>query len=147
MTIQLGTPNAPQAVNSAPGAALTGRPFPPAPHDPRERELVLVVRGWQVRLFSDERFGYFVPRGLWHVQLWQPERGISVLTPSRLTQQAYELFPVADWKRRVMAHRELAELVTREHRTPFLSAAELAWVEERFVSRIVRGCHTPSGKD
>jgi hypothetical protein len=121
--------------------------LPPAPHDPREREHVLTLRGWEVRLFDDERFAYFVPRGLWHVQLWQPELGISLLTPSRLTRQAYELFPVAEWKRRVHGYRELVELITREHRTAFISEAELAGVEARFVAHLVRGGLGASRKD
>jgi hypothetical protein len=132
----------------SPGALALPPPcMPPAPHDPREREHVQTLRGWQVRLFDDERFAYFVPRGLWHVQLWQPERGISLLTPSRLTGHAYELFPVAEWKRRVHGYRELVELITREHRTAFISEAELAGVEARFVAHLVKGGLCASRKD
>ena len=107
--------------------------FPPPPHDPREREHVLTLRGWEVRLFDDERFAYFVPRGLWHVQLWQPERGISVLTPSRLTRSAYELFPVAEWKRRVHGYRELVELIA-ENRSMSKTLAEYGGQKSTSIS-------------
>jgi hypothetical protein len=65
-----------------PSSALDSN-WPPPPHDPRERELVLTLRGWQVRLFGENKFQYFVRHGFWHVQLWHVEARVSVLTPSR----------------------------------------------------------------
>ncbi len=112
--------------------------FPPAPHDPREREPVISIAGWQVRLFTDARFRYFVPRGLWHVQLWHDEARISVLTRSTLTKGAYEVFPIANWKRRASTYEELRALIEIAHGTQFISAEELGWIEKRFVKDIVR---------
>ena len=89
--------------------------WPPPPHDPREREPVLCVEGWEVRLFGEHKFQYFVRHGLWHAQLWQPRARVSVLTPSRLTCDLYEVFPVAGWKARAESYGELASMVEREH--------------------------------
>jgi hypothetical protein len=63
-------------------------------HDPRER--VCVARlddGWQLRQFAedDPRRSYCATRGFMHVQLFHEERGVSVLTPSRLTRGHYQL--------------------------------------------------------
>lgn len=68
-------------------------------------ELACVAGEWEVRLFTDVRFGYFVKRGLWHVQLWHPRARVSVLTPSRLTLGAYELHAANRPKRRVASAR------------------------------------------
>lgn len=124
---------------------LSAQTFPPAPHDPREREPVTAIAGWQVRLFTDARFRYFVPRGLWHVQLWHDQARVSVLTRSALTKGAYEVFPIAHWKRRASTYEEVRRLVEIEHSTAFLSAQELAWIERRFVKDIVRDRPLRSG--
>jgi len=124
---------------------LSVQNFPPAPHDPREREPVIAIAGWQVRLFTDARFRYFVPRGLWHVQLWHDEARISVLTRSALTKGAYEVYPIANWKRRATTHEEVHRLLEVEHGTVFLSVQELAWIEMRFVKDIARNRPLRSG--
>lgn len=98
--------------------ALCAKTAPPPPHDPRERDLVLTLGGWQVRLFGDAKFRYFASRGLWHMQLWHPETEISVLTPSRLTCGFYEAFPVADWKGQAGSLEELASLLGDVVRLP-----------------------------
>jgi len=66
---------------------------PPAPHDPRERELVAHAGAWEVRQFArtGTKHEYFAPRGFLHLQLWEPTAGVSILTPSRLTGGNYEL--------------------------------------------------------
>ena len=47
----------------------------------------------ELRQFADDdpRTAYFARRGFAHVQLWHPERRVSVLTPSRLTGGNFEL--------------------------------------------------------
>ncbi len=66
---------------------------PPAPHDPREREVVASAGGWEVLQFpeGDSRIRYFAPRDMLHLQLWHPGRRISILTPSRITGGLYEV--------------------------------------------------------
>ncbi len=105
----------------------------PPPHDPAEREVAHAVDGWEVRVFTGSKFAYFAPRGLWHVQLWHPRACVSVLTPSRLTAEAYEIFPSAGWKRRCATHEEVARVLAAEHGVAFLDARALREVERVFV--------------
>ena len=48
-----------------PPSADAARPqaWPPPPHDPRERDLVLRADGWEIRLFGEHEFQYFVRHG------------------------------------------------------------------------------------
>lgn len=107
--------------------------WPPAPHDPRERRTILWLGAWEVRLHDDRKFQYFIARGLWHLQLWHPERGISVLTPSRLTNGLYEVFPVDGWKARVGGYEALAGMLRRVHRVTPPEAASFAKIERALV--------------
>jgi hypothetical protein len=111
--------------------------WPPPPHDPRERELAMVVDGWEVRLFGERKFQYFVTRGLWHVQLWHPIARVSVLTPSRLTCGLYEAYPIANWKAQAPDYARLVALLAGAAVLP--SAGTLARVEKAFVDDVVRG--------
>jgi hypothetical protein len=90
---------------------------PPPPHDPLERVLVTRIDGWQVRDFAhdDERLAYFAAHGFSHLQLWNPARGVSVLTPSRLTDGRFEAFPIAGWKQRADDWLALATLLRATH--------------------------------
>lgn len=67
---------------------------PPRPHDPGERVVVAYAGAWELRQFADDdpRLAYFRPRGFLHVQLWDPARATSILTPSRLTGGVFELW-------------------------------------------------------
>jgi hypothetical protein len=64
---------------------------------------------------------YLAARGFAHVQLWHPGLCVSVLTPSRLTGEAFEVFPIAghrlraDWAtvRRALAAEHGLELPSR----------------------------------
>ncbi len=114
--------------------------WPPPPHDPRERQLVSCVAGWELRLFGEQQFQYFVRHGLWHLQLWHPEARVSVLSPSRLTQALYEAFPIAGWKGRAAGHAQLTALVHGEHGLDLPREATLFELERAFV----RGAHLGS---
>ncbi|MBX3185368.1 MAG: hypothetical protein KF819_00070 [Labilithrix sp.] len=116
--------------------AILEPPPPPPPHDPRERDLALTLEGWEVRVFGDRQFEYFATRGFWHVQLWHPRAGVSILTPSRLTRGFYEAFPVAGWKGQAPDYEHLATLV-REHRVALPSKAALLRIERAFVDDVV----------
>ena len=110
---------------------------PPPPHDPCERELVMHLGPWEVRVSTGRAFEYFVPRGLWHVQLWHPEAGISILTRSRLTAGAFEAFPSRGWKARSIDYASLREWLEAEHGTSLPSDADMRWVERVLVDRVV----------
>jgi hypothetical protein len=111
------------------------RSWPPPPHDPRERVVLCPADHWQVRafLFNDPRFQYLAPRGLWHIQLWHPGAGVSVLTPSALTGGRYEIFPIQKWKRRAESYEELLGLLQVFHDITPPSAGMLHALESLFV--------------
>jgi hypothetical protein len=118
---------------------------PPPPHDPAERVLITRLDGWQVRDFGydDVRLAYFATRGFSHFQLWHPAQRVSVLTPSRLTDGRYEVFPVAGWKRRAPSWSALAALLRAHHHVEPPGEASLR-VLERWFQRIP---DLPSGGD
>jgi len=142
-------------------APTDATPWPPPPHDPRERALVDFVDGWQVRVFpaTDPKFRYFVSRRLLHVQLWHPEARVSVLTPSRLTAGCFEAFPYRDWKIRLRCPDALHRVVRDGHgialpALPRLAALVLWHVRaaERHAARapasagaVSRRCPVPIG--
>lgn len=111
----------------------------PPPHDPSERVLAGESHGWQVRVLSPmgPKHSYFASRGFLHVQLWQPRLGISVLTPSRLTEDRFEAFPVRGWKCRPPDYDALRQVVAEEHGVlvppwPVLRALE-RWFVRRYA--------------
>jgi hypothetical protein len=63
----------------------------PPLHAPFDRELLARVGPWEVRRHADDRVGYFATRALLHLQLWHPTCRVSVLTPSRLTADRFEI--------------------------------------------------------
>lgn len=77
----------------------------PPLHAAADRELFARIGPWEVRRHAseDKRFTYLASRALLHVQLWDPERRISILTPSRLTGGRFEIargahrMPVETW--------------------------------------------------
>jgi hypothetical protein len=110
--------------------------WPPPPHDPRERELIATVCDWEIRLFAERQFQYLVRNGFWHVQLWHPEARVSVLTPSRLTRDRYEVFPIAGWKAGAKNYQELAKLIADEHSVSLLPELGLRELELILVQRV-----------
>ncbi|WP_437996055.1 hypothetical protein WMF26_33375 [Sorangium sp. So ce185] len=113
--------------------------WPPPPHDPRERELALVVAGWEVRLFVGRKFEYFVARGFWHLQLWHPEARVSVLTPSRLTRGLYEAYPIANWKAQAPDYDKLVTLLGGLFAAKLPDKAAVLRLERALVDEVVRG--------
>jgi hypothetical protein len=100
------------------GDAASGeRCWPPPPHDPRERVEIAQLDGWEVRSFRTDgvKHRYFAPRGMLHLQFWHPAAGISLLTPSRLTAQRYEVYPIAEWKFAHASLRSIRGIVRSTH--------------------------------
>ncbi|XXX73227.1 hypothetical protein WMF30_36820 [Sorangium sp. So ce134] len=126
------------------GPALLAEPareegWPPPPHDPRERELALVVAGWEVRVFVGRKFEYFVARGFWHLQLWHPEARVSVLTPSRLTRGLYEAYPIANWKAQAPDYDKLVTLLGGLFAAKLPEKSAVLRLERALVAEVVRG--------
>lgn len=117
--------------------------WPPAPHDPRERERATAIGDWEVRLFTGRKFQYFVTRGFWHLQLWNPTSRISILSPSRLTCGRYEAFPVASWKVHARSYEALVARIREEHQVACPDAAAVMRVERAFVRDLVRAQSLP----
>jgi hypothetical protein len=105
----------------------------PPLHAPCDREVVAHVGPWEVRRHAagDIRFAYLASRSLLHLQLWQPARRISVLTPSRLTGDRFEI--AACWRRAWVStwHGVLAQLPDLQ----LPSGAELAALTTWLVCR------------
>ena len=107
--------------------------MPPRPHDPTEREVVSYLGDWQVRQFpeSDSKLAYFTGRGFLHVQLWHPGRGVSVLTPSRLTGGRFDVW--TDDGRMSLPHWNAVRQAIAEVATP--GPVEVEALERWFVLR------------
>jgi hypothetical protein len=112
--------------------------WPPPPHDPRERDLVMRLGEWEVRVFSGRKFEHFVSRGFWHLQLWHPVARVSVLSPSRLTRGFYEAYPVARWKAQAETYERLVTLIAGTCSATFPSEPELRRIERALVDDVVR---------
>lgn len=59
-----------------------------------EREPFAALGIWQVRshVRGGDQHVYFAPRGFLHLQLWHPIARVSILTPSRLTNDRFEIW-------------------------------------------------------
>ena len=87
-------------------------------------------------MFGEHKFQYFVRQGFWHLQLWHAEAHVSVLTPSKLTCELYEVFPIAGWKARASKYRELAQIIEEEHGLELPREMELLELERALVQRV-----------
>ena len=132
-----------ETVAPAARKAAHERGYPPPPHDPRERELALMLDAWEVRLFGGRKLEYFVTRGFWHAQLWHPEARISILTPSRLTLGLYEAFPIANWKAQAPDYDKLTTLLDGVHAVALPPRLAVLRVERALVDDIVRASGNP----
>lgn len=112
---------------------------PPPPHDPRDRELLTRLDDWEIRAFGSRWFAFFAPRGLWHVQLWHPEKRLSIITPSTLTRGSYELSSSssAGAPTRSTTYAAMARVASGAHGVTALTGPQVAWIESVFVRRVI----------
>ena len=91
-------------------------PQPPPPHDPWDRVLLDVIDGWQVRVPEPGTAcaRYFGRSGFGHMQLWHPSTGLSVLSPSDLTNHRFEICTLANWKYSHADYLVIRETVRQE---------------------------------
>jgi hypothetical protein len=118
------------------GAVTADAPrWPPPPHDPRERVEIARLGEWEVRSFRSDgvKHRYFAPRGMLHLQLWHPAAGISLLTPSRLTLQRYEVYPIGEWKFAHASLRSIRGIVRSTHGIELPVAAAIRALERWHV--------------
>jgi hypothetical protein len=122
---------------AAPAARPSDATRPPPPHDPTERVLIGHVDQWELRDFAadDPRQRYFLAHGFAHLQLWHPTARLSILTPSRLTLDRSEAFPIAGWKRReddfTLLARMLRAATGVEPPSPLAMRTLARWFERR----------------
>lgn len=107
------------------------------PHDPADRVLLAefddgrgggALSRWEVRAFdpAGQFHAWFAPRGFVHLQLWQPWFGLSVLTPSRLTLDRFEAYPLGGWKRATPDYATLVRLLEAAYTVRLPDAVRLA---------------------
>lgn len=98
-----------QKYQTRPKRAQFKQNVPIKPHDPRDRVVLgtisaripsTVLAEWQVRALDPAGpfHHYFAKNDMLHLQFWNPYFGISVLTPSKLTANRFEAYPLSDWK-------------------------------------------------
>jgi hypothetical protein len=126
-------------------AGARGLAASPPPHDPSERALVCKLGAWEFRAFppDDPKHRYFATRELLHLQLWHPDARVSLLTPSRLTAGAFELFPVDGWKCVVRSAEEARRLARYAHGVELPSPLRLAALIEWYVRSEERRASQP----
>ncbi len=109
--------------------------WPPPPHDPRERTCVGHIDQWEVRIIrqSEPRHHYFAKRSLLHIQLWHPHLHISILTPSRLTANYYEMFPIQGKKIPVCCLNTVNNLLQEYYHLPSLDPLVVNFSERYFA--------------
>lgn len=93
-------------------------------HSLVERVLIARLGAWEVRRHpeSDRHHEYFAPRGFLHLQLWNPDAQVSILTPSALTGGRF-----AVWRDGIrIAVRAWADVVAQLPDLPLPGEAELA---------------------
>lgn len=63
-------------------------------HALAERVAFAALGEWEVRRHPESKaqHAYFAPRGFLHLQLWHSRARVSVLTPSRLTNDRFEIW-------------------------------------------------------
>ena len=63
-------------------------------HSLVERQRFATLGEWEVRrhLETGGQHAYFAPRGFLHLQLWHASAEVSILTPSQLTNDRFEIW-------------------------------------------------------
>jgi len=107
----------------------------PPPHDPRERSWVGRIDQWEVRIFSphDTQHSNLTQKGFVHLQLWHPRWKVSVLTPSRLTGNFYELYPFRGAKLPVCCISTMNNILQQHLEVPGIDSYVLGLMERYFL--------------
>lgn len=110
-------------------------------HDPDARVPVLRVGDWEVRALrrGSPRFRRLHRRGGLHVQLWDPAAGVSVVTPSALTGQRFEICRRGDRPIAVPRPPQLHGTVADLGAAPLPTMREIALLADWFTRAGRRG--------
>ncbi len=106
----------------------------PPPHNPTERTRIGRIDEWEVRVFpqNDTQHPYFKQNGFLHLQLWHPTWMLSVLTPSRLTDNFYEIFPFQKGKLQICCLTNVNTILQHHLEAPGIDPPVLQLME-RYV--------------
>ena len=109
-------------------------------HVDADRTLVYWLGEWDVRM-SDPRSDLhrlLTVNGMFHLQLWHPESGTSILTPSPFTEHYFEAVPIFGNQFRTRSYPEMCSVIkaSKQIETPapqllmevfFAMFTEFAW--------------------
>jgi len=103
-------------------------------HNPEQRCFVHQVGSWYIlrHAANDPMVSWLAPRGLLHLQLYHAPTGLSVLTPSGLTEGTYELGEGAE-RARYHCYGCLNGHLVREHGVHLPCLRSVRWAERWFV--------------
>ncbi len=91
------------------------------------RALVFWLDEWDVRMSVPESTEHrlLVVNGMFHLQLWHPQARLSILTPSPLTGNQFEVSPILGNTFRSSSYGEVAAVVEAARRVKMPSVDEL----------------------
>lgn len=98
-------------------AELRSTPALRRPHDPEDRVTIAVLGRWELRDFAagSTFAAFFARHQVEHRQLLDVELGVSVLTPSPLTDDQFELCDARGWRFRAGRERAMREHVRERY--------------------------------
>jgi hypothetical protein len=98
-------------------AVLRLEPHLPRPHDPDDRVLVATIGPWELRDFAEgSSFArFFAKHGIAHRQLYARAVGLSILTPSPLTEGEFDLRSIDGERWATRSERALREHVSERY--------------------------------
>ena len=82
-------------------------------HSEQQKSLVYWLGEWDVRMSEphSDLHRLLVINGMFHLQLWHPESKTSVLTPSPITDQLFEVTPLFGGEFRAKTYSEIRSVV------------------------------------
>jgi hypothetical protein len=104
-------------------------------HAPDDREFLTRADGWEVRVFGerDARYAYFARKQMLHLQLLHRAFGVSVLTPSKLTGDRWELHVEHAPRSRFATRAEIERVLQHVFAARLPNPVTLAGLEFWFV--------------
>ena len=82
-------------------------------HTEQEKTLVYWLGEWDVRMSdpNSDLHRLLVINGMFHLQLWHPESNTSILTPSPITENQFEVSPLFGGEFRTQSYPEVCSVI------------------------------------
>lgn len=118
---------------------------PPFPHDPRDRCWIHETRGWHIRMLAlnDPRRQACIAHGLQHLQLWHPELSVSILTPSKMTDDSFEVWNNGN-RARLCGYKHLSQYIGLKLKTAVPCYGVIQQFERFYVHATYLGAPSPA---